>query len=341
MSRKELQRIVLFGKQKRRTRTTSQIVRALRRAGCAVKWINPMTRKSIVGADLARAWTLWSLRRFKPDALISWSQDLPVQIADAFPVPFAIFYVDIFAPPNERLESLARRSDVFFITNRGQLEQLRSMGVKNPRFLPEACDSLEHRCVSPAGGRYACDVAFVGRPYFPERIELIRHLARQFGVTAFGPGWDSQQFPGLKMAGEIVGERQMAALCASAKVIVGIDVASHVAPHLELCFSNRTWLTLGCGGFLVTRHVPCLEELFQDGKHLVWFTSPEECAEKVEWYLKRDDERRRIAQAGYALVHEKHTYDHRVKDILAELRSAIEHRSTAATPDAQLGPRTN
>jgi spore maturation protein CgeB len=118
--------------------------------------------------------------------------------------------------------------------------------------------------------------------------------------------------PGVTLAGLIEGEQQLAALCASAKVIIGIDNAN----DCDRYFSNRTWITLGCGGFLLTQYVPGLEELFDDGVQLASYKTFEECADKVAYYVAHDEERRRIASAGYALVHEKHTYDQRTREML-------------------------
>ena len=43
-----------------------------------------------------------------------------------------------------------------------------------------------------------------------------------------------------------------------------VEICRHLRDDVELYFSNRTWLTLGCGGFLLTRYVPSLEELFDN-----------------------------------------------------------------------------
>ena len=46
------------------------------------------------------------------------------------------------------------------------------------------------------------------------------------------------------------------------KIMLGIDVTD----QLEGCFSNRTWITLGCGGFLLTRYIPGLGKNFYQQK---------------------------------------------------------------------------
>ena len=94
--------------------------------------------------------------------------------------------------------------------------------------------------------------------------------------------------------------------------MLGIDKTDQV----ELCFSNRTWITLGCGGFLLTRYVPGLENIFTNKKHLVWYHNIEECLDLISEYLKEDVEREKIKEEGYRYVHENYTYDHIAKRIL-------------------------
>ena len=105
-------------------------------------------------------------------------------------------------------------------------------------------------------------------------------------------------------------------ICAGAKIVLGWNIDLTV----ELYFSNRTWYTLGCGGFLLTAYCPRLEELFGRGQELDWFESLDECCEKIEYYLAHDDERQNIAAAGYRLAHGEYSYDKMVERIINELQ---------------------
>ena len=116
-------------------------------------------------------------------------------------------------------------------------------------------------------------------------------------------------------AGRDVYPAQYRKICASSKLVLGIDPRA----DLDLYFSNRTWLTLGCGGCLLTRHVPNLEELFENGRHLAWFAGPEECLERIAFYLPREAERRRIAREGSAYVRSYHTFRHATAELMARV----------------------
>jgi hypothetical protein len=56
-----------------------------------------------------------------------------------------------------------------------------------------------------------------------------------------------------------------------------------------------------------------MEQDFENHKHLVWFKSIKECLYLLDYYLKHDDEREKIAQQGRELLLNKHTWGHRMK----------------------------
>jgi len=59
-----------------------------------------------------------------------------------------------------------------------------------------------------------------------------------------------------------------------------------------------------------------MDEIFTNHQHLVWYHSPEECVEKVGYYLDREAERRRIARAGCWLVRNYYTFRHTAARIM-------------------------
>ena len=79
----------------------------------------------------------------------------------------------------------------------------------------------------------------------------------------------------------------------------------------------RTFEVPGCGGFLLTERSEEQLEFFEEGKEIACFSTPEELREKIEFYLPRDELRRKMAEAAHKKVAEGHTYLDRVKLILA------------------------
>ena len=138
-------------------------------------------------------------------------------------------------------------------------------------------------------------------------------LAKKFDLKLWGSGWEQY---GLSAAATDVYASEYRKICAGAKIILGWNID----PTIDLYFSNRTWYTLGCGGFLLTAYTPSLEELFGRGKELDWFESVGECRDKIEYYLQHDEERQEIAKAGYQLAHNEYSYDKMVEKIIGDLQ---------------------
>jgi len=80
-----------------------------------------------------------------------------------------------------------------------------------------------------------------------------------------------------------------------------------ISPQMEGYTSNRLYNILSSGGFCLTLWFPGIEDLFENKKHLVWFKSPEEMKELIEYYLKHPKKRDKIAKAGKKLYDEKHS----------------------------------
>lgn len=81
----------------------------------------------------------------------------------------------------------------------------------------------------------------------------------------------------------------------------------------------RVFEVLGCRTLLLTENIPTIHELFKDGVHLVTYNSIDDAIEKAKYYIEHDEERERIAEAGYQEVITKHTYKHRVDEVLKRI----------------------
>jgi len=78
----------------------------------------------------------------------------------------------------------------------------------------------------------------------------------------------------------------------------------------------RTFETLGCKTMLLTNHTENLDKLFNIDEDLVVYSSYKDLLSKIDYYLKNDEERNKIANSGYNNVVENHTYVNRAREIL-------------------------
>ena len=242
--------------------------------------------------------------RVNPDLVLIYSKDIPYQVLEKIRTLYktAIFYPDVNVPPDEKLIRYARLTDYLFITNKGQLAELKSLGVRNPIFCMHGCDRDEHRIIPTRSRKWASEVAFIGKPSIDYRIELLQAINQHYKFKAWGAKW--QEF-GLTCLKKHIYPKEFARICYASKIILGCDVREDIECHT----SNRTWITLGCGGFLLTRYILGMETTFTKGVHLEWYHSQDECLDLIEYYLRHENKRREIARSGYQFAHSHRTYD--------------------------------
>lgn len=306
-------RIIVFSKSKRRTRTTSHLVRAFREQGNETLWINPFKIRRWKKNKTDR-WILRRINTFKPDIVFVYSQDIPLAVLEEIAtsnVKTVMYYEDMAMTVPPSLTQKGCLVDFFLATNKGMLLEYQKSGIFNPIYFVGACDRYDHRRRSPILPLWKSDIAFIGKARSDEpRVALTKRLSEKYNVKVYGKGWSSF---GLKATLKTVTPKRYGLICEGAKIMLGADLTSDVEGY----WSNRLWLTLGCGGFFLTAYVKGMEDFFENKKHLVWYRDEKECLNLVEEYLYKSQERRKIALEGYRLVHRHHTFHHFVDRLIS------------------------
>ena len=96
------------------------------------------------------------------------------------------------------------------------------------------------------------------------------------------------------------------------KIVFNISIKA----DLNMRFSE----VLMTGSFLLTNKIPILNDLekeygFKEGIHYVTYETLDEMVSKARYFLDHDDEREKIAKAGYDLAITNMTYSERVKSV--------------------------
>ncbi len=309
-----MSRVLVFGKSQRKTRKVRHIARAFKDLGHDTLWLNPATIRRWM-RTWADGYILHRVYSFKPDIIFIYSQDIPLPVLEKISsentIKIVLFYVD-WRP--EILPTLIERGklvDLFLVTSKGLLDEYRKTGIRNPVYFTDACDTYDHKRQTPILPIWKSDVAFIGEARLNEsRVNIISKLKESCTVKVYGNNWEDFHIrPTLKS----VGPRGYRLICGGAKIVLGADIVNYVDGY----WSNRLWLTLGCGGFLLTNYIRGLEDIFENREHLVWYHDEEECISLVNEYLAKPHERKRIADTGYKYVHEHHTFHHFAGKVLA------------------------
>ena len=306
--------VIFLGKSKKKTGNTRFMLQALQRRVEKVVFLNlPRVRKIYFWANY-REIILHKIIKHKPDLVLIYSKDIPFSVLQQISPGFktAIFFPDPDGPGDQKLIRYGAMVDYLFITNKTHLADLKSQGVKNPIYCMQGCDRDEHRVIATRNKKWAAEVAFVGRPWQENRVKILQAINQRFDLKTWGAQWQKYDLTCPKTR---VYPREYAKICYATKIILGCDQSF----ELEGYFSNRTWITLGCGGFLLTNYNPGLEDIFTKGKHLEWYHDEGECLELIAYYLKHEDRRKQIAQNGYEFAHTHRTYDEVIDDIISHI----------------------
>ena len=97
-----------------------------------------------------------------------------------------------------------------------------------------------------------------------------------------------------------------------------INVAENYANNMRL------YEATGVGALLLTDRKDNLGELFEIGKEVVAYSSSEEAAELIRYYLAHPDEAQAIARAGQARTLREHTYRQRMEELVPILQRHLQ-----------------
>lgn len=147
---------------------------------------------------------------------------------------------------------------------------------------------------------------------FMERITIVGQLAN-YGIRLY-TGDQNVVIPGVASQGQLSYDEELPKLYFLSKI--NLNISLH-------CISSgiplRVFDIMGVGGFMLTNYQPEIEDIFEIGRDIEVFHSIEELKDKVDYYLKHEEARQRIALNGYKTVSEKHNYSKRLDYILDKI----------------------
>lgn len=235
--------------------------------------------------DLSKIEKKWNLFFY----IDSYHPGFPQGI-EKLPFPTACYLIDVPYNVRQRL-AVAPFFDYVFIPHKEYLETLLRVN-KNVFWLPFACDSEVHRRHVNVEKIY--DVGFVGGVKGEKRGKILADLSKHFRLNDFRRFYE----PG-----------EMALVYSQSKIVFNMGRVGEL--------NMRVFEALSCGSLLLTeRSQNGLNELFEDGEHLVTYGPKDNLKEIIDYYLSHEEEREKITEAGHKLVLEKHTYWHRVQTML-------------------------
>lgn len=207
----------------------------------------------------------------------------------ALPCPKACYLIDSHLNLAMHLE-WSKQFDFVFIAQREYLDDFRSQGSK-AFWLPLGCDPEIHRRFDTPKIH---DIGFVGGVQPGSRREtLLKSLASRIPLHYERCFWDD-----------------MARLFSESKIVFNEAVRNDL--------NMRVFEVMSTGTMLLTDMArnSGQDELFRDGEDYALYRDSQIC-DVARFYLDNYQLREQIAARGQRLVHNAHTYGHRVDDLLA------------------------
>jgi len=197
--------------------------------------------------------------------------------------------------PRKALTKLIKRYDLVFCSHLPYIYEMDGQFPGKLVWLPFACDPEIHLKLNQKK-RY--DIGFVGNDGGIPRKFLLQEIRERFPSSFLG----NRDY------------RSLNAVYSASRIGFNYSIKGEI--------NMRAFEIMSCGTMLLTNHAVGngLDQIFEDGTHLVIYNSPRELFEKVGYYLTHPKEREKIASSGYERTIAHHTYEDRAKTIIEEAK---------------------
>ena len=183
--------------------------------------------------------------------------------------------------------------DLLYIVSKENL----SLYPPNTKWLPVAMEPTIHYHWP---FQESHDFVFIGQynnPSYEFRKVVIEELSRKFnGILSPCQPQDYPKF------------------LSQAKIRLNVNPCFEGKPPLII---TRFYESMGVGFTMNDYHLS-LDDLAKEGEHYVGFSTVDDAIEKMDFYLRNEESRKRIGDAGKNLVLSKHTWAHRLRQILED-----------------------
>lgn len=252
-------------------------------------------------------------KAFRPDLLLAVTMGLHPEILEALGKICsgrrALWWGD--PPANSRRWGMLDPGwDVVCIKDAATVAKLRLIG-RNAHLLHEAMNPFWHM---PVAGRANDTIAVAGNSYAFRQAICLRLMGQNLPVALYGskpPSWSNTVYCRAHSGKYIVKEEKSKVF---GEALACLNTFCLAEGNSLNC---RAFEIAGAGGLQLIEYRPAIEECFEPGKELLAFSTYEELIGHIERARKAPKETAAIRKAGAARARAEHTYEHRLRRILA------------------------
>ena len=265
---------------------------------------------------------------FKPDLVLALAQapltPEAIQKLRALNIPVVFWFVEDFRTLPYWNEIASSYDHIFTLQDGEFHDSLRSKGVLNCHYLPQACFPEVHKSIGMMDDSkelYEADVSFMGAAYH-NRIQSFPRLMN-LGFKIWGTGWNLETPLGrlVQNNNERLSSDEVVKIYNGAKININLYSSTyHYGINPDGDFVNpRTFEIAACQGFQLVDNRKDLSRMFKVGEEIISFDTLDQLREQIEYYLSQPEERSAIALKSYHRVMKEHTMEHRMQELLLQV----------------------
>jgi spore maturation protein CgeB len=220
----------------------------------------------------------------------------------------------------------ARHFDFFTTTSTSALRIYRDMGLTHAIYSPFG---YNHILNQRKGLPKIYDVSFVGA-FHGYRDYVVRQVRKAgINVAVWGSGWPAGRITQEAMIDVFNQSRIVLTLSNSLNWDLRFFLRSPRCALMDLryCKKNKEQLkgrhfeVNGCGACQISYYMEDLERCYDIGNEILIFMDIDDLIEKIQYFLKHEEEREAIADAGHRRALRDHTYAARFMDTVRHIAS--------------------
>lgn len=142
-----------------------------------------------------------------------------------------------------------------------------------------------------------------------ERPETIRRIAEHFPIDLYTSATDFH-CPNMTLHGPVDPNTVAPYVYKCSKINLNMSLRSIISG-----MPLRVFEIMGAGGFLLSNFQSDFLDYFVPGDDFAFYDSQKDLIDKIDYYLRNDEERRQMAASAHQKIQKSHTYVHRIQEM--------------------------
>ncbi|MAG01707.1 hypothetical protein CMI42_00040 [Candidatus Pacearchaeota archaeon] len=205
--------------------------------------------------------------------------------------------------------------DIAIVHQKKFMGKYKKEGIKNIFY----ATGLDSGTFKPLDIEKKYDITFTGQPLTEKtgRYRFIKFLKdKGMPINLFGWGWE-KYFDLKNIYRGILLNEGLLKVINQSKIYLDFSKNSAGEPHLK----GRIFMGGACKTFVLTEYCKDYLDFFEEGKEIIMFKSKEDLLKKIEYYLKNEKERQKIADATYKKVIENYNLDVELRNVFNKTKN--------------------